>query len=156
MRQFAESGNRRDYKGDMVFNSTLSVMVGYANVPVSFEDMVRLSADGSDKALFEEVRNWIFQRGINVMVVLTKYNDENGDKQREIMLVVKKQWLSEEEAERVYHSVREELEKDKQLDLKPWKTEQDWGHRRFAWRQRGNGEGRKTIRPIVEKGLQEW
>jgi len=146
----------RDFKGDMVYNSTLPVMVGYANVPISFDDMVMLSKNRTIDSLFEEVRSWELGRGINVLVVLTKYKDENGDKHREVMLTVRQERLSEDEAERLYHSVRKALETDTQLDLAVWRDEKDWGHRRFAWKQRNGGEGRKTIRPIIERGLQEW
>lgn len=73
-----------------------------------------------------------------------------------ILLAKHGQRLTEDQAERVYHKVRDCLEKDESLKLRSWHDEKDWGHQRYAWKQEGPGEGRKTIRPIVEKAVQEW
>lgn len=140
-----------------MYNSTLPVNVGYANVPESLAEMVDRAKNGTIEGLFHETREWITDNKVDVLIIMTKSKTADGDKVRELILAVKHgQNLNEEGAERIYHKVRGALATNKELSLKPWKDEDDWGHQRFAWKQTGKGEGRKTIRPIVETAIQEW
>lgn len=113
--------------------------------------------NGTREGLAEESRRWIAGNEIDVALILTKGKNHKGEKVREVILLAKHgQRLTEDQAERVYHKIRESLENDETLKLRAWHDEKDWGHQRYAWKQEGPGEGRKTIRPIVERAVQEW
>ena len=139
-----------------MYNSTVPINVGYANIPVSFDELIKRSVNGTREGLFEQSRAWTAANQINVLLVLSKYKDEDGKKQREVILVVKHgDRLSDSEAERLFHKIRDSLDGDDTLRLKAWKDERDWGRHRYAWTQKGDGSGRKTVRPIVEQACQE-
>lgn len=147
----------RDYKGDVMYNSTSPILVGYVNVPYIIDDMIKKSGNQTFAGLAHESRAWIASNKIDLLVILTKAKDEEGDKIREILLLAKHgHRLSEEQAERVYHKVRDSLGNNSKLQLKVWHDEKEWGHQRFAWKQQGEGAGRKVVRPIVEQAIQEW
>jgi len=147
----------RDYKGDVMYNSTIPVNVGYANIPEVLDDLIERSKNGTMQGLVAETREWIAANKVDVLITMTKAKDKKGNKIRELILIVEPGTnLDEDMAERIYHTIRDEVATDTQLSLKPWRAEKDWGRWRFAWKQIGSGTGRKAIRPIVERAIQEW
>jgi len=147
----------RDYKGDMIYNSTKPIMVGITNVPYAMADLIAKSSNGTEEAVAHETRAWAAKNEIDILLTLTKKKHSDGSKTREVLLFTKHgSHLNSEDTERMYHHVRDKLPKELPLDFKPWHNESYWGHQRFAWKQHGEGAGRKIIRPILDKVLQEW
>lgn len=150
----------RDYKGDMMYNSTFPLNLGYANIPETLDDMIKRSLNSTIEGLFHESREWIAENAVDVLIIMTKSKNKaesTGEKIRELILVAKHgQNLSEDQAERVFHTIRDHIAADKELQVRPFRDESQWGHQRFAWKQTGKGVGRKTVRPLVEKAIQEW
>jgi hypothetical protein len=140
-----------------MYNSTKPVHIGYANVPHRFSELIEKAHNKTQEGWASESRTFLRENQIDVLVILTKAKEDDGTKVREIILLVRHgQRLTEDEAERIYHKIRNSLEKSKDLKLKVWHDEKDFGHQRYAWKQQGDGKGRKAIRPIVELAAQEW
>lgn len=132
-------------------------MVGITNVPFDMRDLVDKSANGTFEGLAHETREWVKANEIDILLTLTKKKHPDGTKTREVLLFTKHgAHLDEESTERMYHAVRRELPKHDGVKLVPWRNETYWGHQRYAWIQKGDGVGRKVIRPILDKVLQEW
>ena len=141
----------------MIYNSTKPIMVGVANVPFDMSEMIKKSANGTEAGLAHETREWVSRNQIDLLLTLTKKKNKDGSKTREVLLFTKHgSHLNEEDTERMYHTVRDRLPRASGLDIKPWHNETYWGHQRYAWKQHGDGVGRKVIRPILDEILQEW
>lgn len=141
----------------MVYNSTLPIMVGVANVPVDMAGLAKRSANGTFDGLAHETRQWVAANQIDILLTLTKKKNSDGSKTREVLLFTKHgAHLDEEATERMYHAIRRRLPEADGVTLKSWHNETYWGHQRFAWKQEGEGVGRKVIRPILDRALQEW
>lgn len=153
---------RRDWKGDLVDTPsprTPTVSLGFASVPYSMDEQIA-------KTEFEELFDWFAihaawtaEMNVDISIVLNKYTiKENGKKKklREIALIVRDDVrVDEDQANDLFRVVKEALEKDEHLALKPWHRASELAPRQMVWTHE-SGEGRKGIRPIVEDAVIAW
>ena len=148
---------RRDWKGDVVYDSTIPIHLGFASIPISLRDMIAKTEDRSVSSFFDVDTAWARQNKVDIAVLLTGFKDEAGNKQREIILTVRADHrIDEAEAERLFNDVKRTLESSDLLDLTPWNYGQDLGKWRAAWSHSRADGGRKIVRPLVEKAVQKW
>ncbi|ORY04548.1 hypothetical protein BCR34DRAFT_572587 [Clohesyomyces aquaticus] len=154
---------RRDWKGDLVDTPsprTPTVSLGFASVPYSMDEQIA-------KTEFEELFDWFAihaawtaQIGVDISIVLSKYKtkDKDGQKNkiREVVLTVRDDVrIDQEQADSLFKTVKEALEKEKDLGLRPWHRVQELAPRQMVWTHE-SGAGRKIIRPIVEDAVLAW
>jgi len=153
---------RRDYKGDLVDTPsprTPTVSLGFASIPYSLDEQIK-------RTEFEELFDWFAihaawtaEVGVDIDICLNKYKiRENGKKKkiREVVLVVRDDVrIDQAQADSLFHVVKEALENDKSLGLKPWHRAKELAPRQMVWTHE-SGAGRKVIRPIVENAVMGW
>ncbi|KAJ1324632.1 exopolyphosphatase [Microdochium nivale] len=159
---------RRDWKGDLVDTPsprTPTVNLGFASIPYSLDYQITRTGYGELFDWFATQAAWTAQVGADISVVLNNYKvkekDENGDKVkrkiREIVLVVRNDVrIGEEQADELFRVVKEAIEKDETLNVKPWHRVSELGRWQMAWTHERSDAGRKVIRPIVEEAVQSW
>lgn len=102
---------------------------------------------------------WTAEVGVDISVILNKYKiKEHGKKKkiREVVLVVRDDVrINQEQADSLFRVVKEALESEKSLGLKPWHNADQLAPRQMVWTHE-SGAGRKVIRPIVEKAVMAW
>ncbi|RSH89547.1 hypothetical protein EHS25_002098 [Saitozyma podzolica] len=148
---------QRDWKGDVVFDSTVPVHLGFASIPRSLRSMISQTANQTAAAFFEVDNAWAHDNKVDIAILLTNYKDAQGNKQREIIMTVRADHrIDEAEAERLFTDVKREIEEAKELQLTPWNDGQDLGRWRAAWTHSRADGGRKVVRPLVEKAVQHW
>jgi exopolyphosphatase len=155
---------RRDWKGDLVDTPsprTPTVSLGFSSIPYSLEEQIM-------KTEFEELFNWFAveaawtaEVGADISIALNKYKtrDENGEKKkiREIVLCVRNDVrIDEEQADSLFKTVYEAIEKNEELDVKPWHRASELGRRQMVWTHENGDAGRKIVRPIVEAAVEAW
>jgi exopolyphosphatase len=62
--------------------------------------------------------------------------------------------IDDVQADGLFKAVKEAIEKHPELDAKPWHRADELGKLQMAWTH--SGEGRKMIRPIIEKAVESW
>lgn len=155
---------RRDWKGDLVDTPsprTPTVSLGFASIPYSMDEQIA-------KTEFEELFDWFAihaawtaEVGVDISVVLNKYKIKNKDggkkrKIREIVLTVRDDVrIDQAQADSLFKLVKDALEAEEQLGLKPWHRAEDLAPRQMVWTHE-SGAGRKIIRPIVEAAILGW
>lgn len=154
---------RRDWKGDLVDTPsprTPTVSLGFASIPYSMDDQIQ-------KTEFEELFDWFAvhaawtaEVGVDISICLNKYKvkGKHGKKRkiREVVLVVRDDVrIDQAQANSLFRVVKEALERDESLGLKPWHRADELGARQMVWTHE-SGAGRKVIRPIVEKAVMGW
>ncbi|KAH7120857.1 hypothetical protein B0J11DRAFT_532774 [Dendryphion nanum] len=154
---------RRDWKGDLVDTPsprTPTVSLGFASVPYSMDEQIA-------KTEFEELFDWFAihaawtaEVGVDISIVLTKYKiKEQGKKKkklREIALIVRDDVrIDEAQANELFRVVKEALEKNEKLGLRPWHRASELAPRQMVWVHE-SGAGRKGIRPVVEDAVNGW
>lgn len=153
---------RRDWKGDLVDTPsprTPTVSLGFASIPYSMDEQIQ-------KTEFEELFDWFAvhaaftaEMGVDINICLNKYKvREHGKKRkiREVVLVVRDDVrIDQTQADSLFHVVKEALENDRSLDLKPWHRAKELAPRQMVWTHE-SGAGRKVIRPIVENAVMGW
>jgi exopolyphosphatase len=153
---------RRDWKGDLVDTPsprTPTVSLGFASIPYSLDEQI-------EKTEFQELFDWFAihaawtaEVGVDISVCLNKYKIRKHGKKRkirEIVLVVRDDVrIDQHQADSLFRVVKEALESDKNLDLKPWHRAKELAPRQMVWTHE-SGAGRKVIRPIVEKAVMGW
>lgn len=148
---------RRDWKGDIVYDSTVPIHLGFASIPISFKDMIERTHNKTSEAFFEIEGAWAKINHVDIAVILTSYKDENGEKQREIILSVRSgHRINVAQAERLFNDVKRDIEASDQLKLRPWNGQQDLGRWKYAWVHNREDGGRKVVRPVVEKAVKHW
>lgn len=155
---------RRDWKGDLVDTPsprTPTVSLGFSSIPYSLEDQIQ-------KTEFEELFDWFAieaawtaQVGADISIALNKYKtrDKNGKKRkiREIVLCVRNDVrIDAKQADDLFRTVSEAIEKDETLKAKPWHRANELGRRQMVWTHEREDGGRKVIRPIIEAAVQAW
>jgi exopolyphosphatase len=153
---------RRDWKGDLVDTPsprTPTVSLGFASIPYSMDEQIQ-------KTEFEELFDWFAvhaawtaEVGVDISICLNKYKvREHGKKRkiREVVLVVRDDVrIDQAQADSLFSVVKEALEKDQSLDLKPWHRAKELAPRQMVWTHE-SGAGRKVVRPIVEEAVMGW
>lgn len=153
---------RRDWKGDIIDTTsprTPTVSLGFASIPFSMEEQIT-------KTDFQELFHWFAvhaawtaEVGVDISIVLNKYKvKENGKKRkvREVVLIVRDDVrINQTQADSLFRVVRDALEKEETLGLKPWYRAGELGPRQMVWTHE-SGAGRKVIRPIVEDAVTNW
>lgn len=153
---------RRDWKGDLVDTPsprTPTVSLGFASIPYSMDEQIK-------KTEFEELFDWFAihaawtaQIGVDISICLNKYKAHSkGEtkKIREIALIVRDDVrIDQDQADSLFRVVREALESEKGLGLKPWYRADELAPRQMVWTHE-SGAGRKVIRPIVEDAVMRW
>ena len=126
---------QRDWKGDIVFDSTIPIHLGFASIPYSFSDLIAKSGrNGSLDDFFDIEASWAHYNQVDIAILLTSYKDKEGNKQREIILTVKHgHRITEKEAERLFNDVKRDIEASDELKLSPWNGGQELGKWRYAW-----------------------
>jgi len=148
---------QRDWKGDIVFDSTTPIHLGFASIPLSFADMIEKTAEQTADAFFTIDTEWAHENQVDIAILLTSYKNEKGEKAREIVLTVRAgHRIDEKEAERLFHDVKRDIEASQELDLTPWNGGQELGKWRYAWTHNRDDGGRKVVRPIVEQAVRHW
>ncbi|KXJ86968.1 hypothetical protein Micbo1qcDRAFT_125394 [Microdochium bolleyi] len=159
---------RRDWKGDLVdtpSERTPTVNLGFASIPYSLDDQITKTGYGELFDWFATQAAWTAQVGSDISVVLNKYKikerDENGKKVkrkiREIVLCVRNDVrIDEDQADELFRVVKEAIEKDETLNVKPWHRAAELGRWQMAWTHEQGDAGRKVIRPIVEAAVESW
>jgi len=148
---------QRDWKGDIVNDSTIPIHLGFASIPVSLHEMINRTEEQSAEAFFAIEAAWAEGNHVDIAVILTSYKDEKGDKQREIVLTVRSgHRIDEKEAQRLFTDVKRDIEASDELKLRPWDVKQDLGKWRYAWVHNRDDGGRKVVRPLVEKAVKHW
>ena len=133
---------QRDWKGDIVFDSTIPIHLGFASIPYSFADLIaRSGRNGSLDEFFEIEASWAHYNQVDIAILLTSYKDKDDNKVREIILTVKHgHRITEQEAERLFNDVKRDIEAGDELKLSPWNGGQDLGKWKYAWtHSRGDG-----------------
>ena len=152
-----ECHRRRDWKGDIVYDSTVPIHLGFASIPMSLANMIQGTPNETLEAFFDIDNDWAHQNKVDIAVLLTSFKDENKVKHREIILTVRAgHRINEAEAERLFHDVKKDIEASSELKLKPWSQGRDMGKWRYAWTHNREDGGRKIVRPLVEKAVQHW
>lgn len=155
---------RRDWKGDLVDTPsprTPTVSLGFSSIPYSFEDQIKKTEFGELFSWFAIEAAWTAQVGADISVALNKYKirDENGKKRkiREIVLCVRNDVrIDEKQADDLFRTVSEAINKDETLKAKPWDRAGELGRRQMVWTHERSDAGRKVIRPIVEAAVMAW
>jgi len=153
---------RRDWKGDLVDTPsprTPTVSMGFASIPYSLDEQIEKTDFGELFHWFAIQAAWTAEVGVDISVILNKYKiKEHGKKKkiREVVLVVRDDVrIDEAQANSLFHVVKEALESEKSLGLKPWHKADKLAPRQMVWTHE-SGAGRKVIRPIVEKAVMSW
>lgn len=156
---------RRDWKGDFVNTPsprTPTVMLGFSSIPYSLDAQIK-------KTEFEELFDWFAieaawtaQEGTDISVALNKYkvtDKKTGKKHkiREIVLVVRSDVrIDEVQADDLFRTVSRAIENEPTLKAKPWHRAAELGRRQMVWTHEREDAGRKIIRPIIEKAVEQW
>lgn len=155
---------RRDWKGDMVDTpspKTPTVSLGFSSIPFSLDEQI---AKTEFQALFDWFAieaAWTAQTGTDISVALNKYKtkDKHGKKQkiREIVLVVRSDVrINDEQAESLFKTVKQAVEADQTLKVKPWHGVNELGRWQMVWTHENADAGRKIVRPIIEQAVMDW
>lgn len=175
---------RRDWKGDLVDTpsklvilrlkndksrltqpkglSTPTVSLGFASVPYSMDEQIQKTEFQALFDWFAIEAAWTAEIRTDISVTLTKYKvrDKHGKKQkiREIVLVVRDNVrIDEAQADSLFKTVRDAIEADEGLDVKPWHKADELRKRQMVWVQgKDSDAGRKVVRPLVEKAVKAW
>jgi exopolyphosphatase len=160
---------RRDWKGDLVdtpSTRTPTVSLGFASVPIAFEEQIERTEWKELFGWFATHAAWTAQTGADVSVTVGKYKvkvDSDGvgmlkkKKIREIVLVVRDDVrVDDEQADELFQVVYEAIGSDKNLNAKPWHRVDELGKRQMVWTHEYENGGRKYVRPLVEKAIKSW
>lgn len=148
---------QRDWKGDVVYDSTVPIHLGFASIPMSLADMIEKTDNQTVSAFFDVDSAWAHENKVDIAILLTGFKDANGTKQREIILTVRDgHRIDEKEADRLFRDVSRELRESSELSLKPWNGGTNLGRWRAAWSNSREDGGRKVVRPLVEKAVRHW
>ncbi|CAD6581269.1 MAG: hypothetical protein CYPHOPRED_001536 [Cyphobasidiales sp. Tagirdzhanova-0007] len=102
---------QRDWKGDIVKDSTVPVHLGFASIPMSFADMIKRTPNDTLEAFFEIDNDWAHQNKVDIAILLTSFKDSEKVKHREIILTVRAgHRIDEAEAERLFNDVKRDIE----------------------------------------------
>ncbi|KAK4046695.1 hypothetical protein OIV83_005898 [Microbotryomycetes sp. JL201] len=178
---------RRDWKGDGVATKSKrypTLSLGFASAPVSLEEQISRTPEGTAPEWFAIERAWTSEIGADVSVCLTNSKDKHGNKQREIAIVVahvrdtiflavlclrsEMSWqgygkrLHEHAANSLFKSLVRAVE-NAGVPLKKWDRPdgKELLPRRAVWVVKGTSEqgqsaSRKFWRPILEQAVKEW
>lgn len=155
---------RRDWKGDLVDTPsprTPTVSLGFSSIPYSLDDQIERTEFGELFHWFAIEAAWTAQVGADISVALNKYKirDENGKKRkiREIVLCVRSDVrIDEEQADSLFRTVSQAIERDRTLNVKPWHRAAELGRRQMVWTHEQADAGRKVIRPIIDAAVHAW
>ncbi|KAK8076761.1 hypothetical protein PG994_004033 [Apiospora phragmitis] len=156
---------RRDWKGDLVDTPsprTPTVSLGFSSIPYSMEQQINKTEFGELFDWFAVEAAWTAQVGADISVALNKYktrDPETGKKRkiREIVLCVRTDVrINAAQADSLFETVRDAIEVDETLDVKPWHRAGELGTRQMVWTHTRVDQGRKLIRPIVEAAVEAW
>ncbi|KAF2010648.1 DHH phosphoesterase [Aaosphaeria arxii CBS 175.79] len=154
---------RRDWKGDLVDTPsprTPTVSLGFASVPYSMDEQIEKTDFAELFDWFAVHAAWTAEVGVDISIVLNKYKikDKHGKKKkiREIVLTVRDDVrIDQDQADSLFKTVKEALEADEFLKLKPWYRANELSTRQMVWSHE-SGAGRKIIRPVVEAAVLGW
>jgi exopolyphosphatase len=154
---------RRDWKGDLVDTPsprTPTVSLGFASIPYSMDEQINRTEFGELFDWFAIHAAWTAQISVDISICLNKYKvrTKNGKKRkiREVVLVVRDDVrIDDKQADSLFKVVKEALENDGSLDLKPWHRASELGARQMVWTHESDA-GRKVVRPIVEEAVMAW
>ncbi|KAM0811897.1 hypothetical protein AB5N19_12253 [Seiridium cardinale] len=155
---------RRDWKGDLVDTPsprTPTVSLGFSSIPYSLDDQITKTEFKELFDWFAIEAAWTAQVGADISVALNKYKvrDEYGKKHkiREIVLCVRDDVrINEKQADDLFRTLSEAIEKDETLKVKPWHRAGELGRRQMVWTHERSDAGRKVIRPIIEAVVKAW
>ncbi|KAM0790166.1 hypothetical protein ACM66B_005485 [Microbotryomycetes sp. NB124-2] len=159
---------RRDWKGDGVETKSKrypTLSLGFASAPVSLEEQISRTPEGTAPEWFAIERAWTSEIGADVSVCLTNSRDKHGNKQREIAIVVAHGYgkrLGEHAANSLFKSLVHAVE-HAGVPLKNWDRPDGKAllPRRAVWvvkgtTKDGQNASRKFWRPILEQAVREW
>jgi exopolyphosphatase len=150
-------GDRRDWKGDVVLDSTLPIHLGFASIPYSFQQLIEKTPNKTIENFWEIEDDWAHHNQVDIAIMLTSYKNEEGEKRREIIMTVKSHHrIDANEAERLFNDAKRDIEASEDLKLTPWNNGQELPQWRYAWTHNREDGGRKIVRPLVEKAVQHW
>lgn len=155
---------RRDWKGDLVDTPsprTPTVSLGFSSIPYSLHNQIKKTEFGELFDWFAIEAAWTAQVGADISVALNKYKekDEEGKKKkiREIVLCVRNDVrIDAKQADDLFRTVSEAIEKDKTLNVKRWHRASELGRRQMVWTHERADAGRKVVRPIIEAAVRAW
>ena len=105
---------------------------------------------------------WTAEIGADISVCLSKHKVKvpsinKKKKIREIALVVRDDVrVDDDQANELFRIVSEAIEKDKNLNVKPWHRVDELGRRQMVWTHEYDDGGRKYVRPLVEEAVKAW
>ncbi|KAI5477715.1 exopolyphosphatase [Pseudohyphozyma bogoriensis] len=155
---------RRDWKGDAIPTKSKkypTLTLGIASIPLSINQQIDRTPEQTAPEWFAVERAFTSEVGADISIVLTNSKDKDGNKVREIALIVAHglgSRLHEGSSNRLFDQLKDAIKNSKELEgLEKW--ERPDGHkllpRRAVWKHYGDA-GRKQIRPIVEQVVREW
>jgi len=159
---------RRDWKGDLIdtpSERTPTVNLGAASIPYSLDYQITRTGYGELFDWFATHAAWTAQVGSDISIVLTKYKVKTKDvdmakkkrKIREIVLVVRNDVrIDEQQADELFNVVKNAIESDKTLNVKPWHRANELGRWQMAWTHEDSDAGRKVVWPLVEAAVLSW
>ncbi|KAI0390951.1 exopolyphosphatase-like protein [Xylariaceae sp. FL0594] len=147
---------RKDYKEWEVDD----LVLGTSSVPQGFDYLVDAKAGGDTAAFLSELGSWGAEKNMDLVVVMTTFNDEDGRFSRELLV-----WARTDKGARAAKLFAENNQESLQLDT--WgagKLDQDDGTDRASrattgwcrcWRQGALEHSRKQIAPMLRDALSE-
>jgi exopolyphosphatase len=167
---------RRDWKGDVRRGEDQhSVHLGFESVPTSLADMINRTASQTIDEYFKIESDFTLSIKADASACLTSFKDDDGNKRRELAVVVKAgHRLTPDLARSLFERIVEHVEASTELNATVWKGDVgESGHKRKVWDNNGGkNAGRKVVRvrltpcclvaltsdgkPIIEKAVQSW
>lgn len=156
---------RRDWKGDLVDTPsprTPTVSLGFASIPLLMDDQIKRTSFKEIFSWFATEAAWTAEIGADISLCLNKgkVKDPSTNKKkkiREIVLVVRDDVrVDEGQANELFRVAKEAIEKDKNLNVRPWHRVDELGKRQMVWTHEFADGGRKYVRPLVEEAVKAW
>lgn len=150
---------------DTVSETEPSVHLGFASIPVSLSDQIERTLQNTTKDWFDTESAWTAEIGADISIALNSFKirseTDDGEKKkqkfREIVLVVRAdKRIDERQADSLFETVSRAIEGSEELDVWPWERVKELGKRQMVWTHTRSDGGRKIVRPIVERAVEQW
>ncbi|TNY21289.1 hypothetical protein DMC30DRAFT_376164 [Rhodotorula diobovata] len=155
---------RRDWKGDAIPTKSSkypSISLGFASAPVSLEEQIKRTPEGTAPEWFAIERAWTSEIQADVSVALTNFHADDGEKYRQLAVVVAHGYgkrLHEGSANRLFRAIVNAVEESGVEGMVKWKRPDGKKllPRRAVWQYQSDTASRKFWRPVIEKSVREW
>ncbi|GAA5907575.1 hypothetical protein JCM8208_000005 [Rhodotorula glutinis] len=155
---------RRDWKGDAIMTKSSkhpSINLGFASAPVSLEEQIERTPEGTAPEWFAIERAWTSEIQADVSVALTNFRGDDGKKYRQLAVVVAHGYgkrLHDGSANRLFRAIVKAIEESGVAGMQKWKRPDGKKllPRRAVWQYQSDFASRKYWRPIIERAVQEW